>query len=371
MAVKLRLVRMGKKKQPTYRVVAAESRRARSGAFLEIVGTYQPRGLVDRRARDGHPDRQREGPALAPSGRPADRARRQAAEDQRRPRHVRSAKAEGRPVSDVNDDYVAGDVNTIDDDEDDDDVTRTSTWRRSEQGRQATGALEFIATSLADDPSAVSVEVSERQGKVVLSLSVGADDMGRIIGRRGRTAQAIRALVGAAGRVTASPPPSTSSTNRVRRASHARSRANHQGSRPKGPSTRRPLERSRRASGAGQRTAHRARTARRDAPRRAPGALHRLLRRRRRRARRPSPGAASSCRPRVSRTTRVIWIDQLFDAEVVDADGVHRGVVVDVEANPASDLMVLDTGALVPLTFVVSVEANSRIDVDVPEGLFE
>jgi small subunit ribosomal protein S16 len=44
-AVKLRLVRMGKKKQPTYRLVAAESRRARSGAFLEIVGTYQPRGL--------------------------------------------------------------------------------------------------------------------------------------------------------------------------------------------------------------------------------------------------------------------------------------------------------------------------------------
>jgi small subunit ribosomal protein S16 len=44
-AVKLRLVRMGKKKQPTYRVVAAESRRARSGAFLEIIGTYQPRGI--------------------------------------------------------------------------------------------------------------------------------------------------------------------------------------------------------------------------------------------------------------------------------------------------------------------------------------
>ncbi len=45
MAVKLRLVRMGKKKQPTYRVVAADSRRARNGAFLEIVGTYQPRGI--------------------------------------------------------------------------------------------------------------------------------------------------------------------------------------------------------------------------------------------------------------------------------------------------------------------------------------
>jgi len=36
---------MGKKKQPTYRVVATDARRARSGAFLEIVGTYQPRGL--------------------------------------------------------------------------------------------------------------------------------------------------------------------------------------------------------------------------------------------------------------------------------------------------------------------------------------
>ncbi|MDA8355063.1 MAG: 30S ribosomal protein S16 [Actinomycetota bacterium] len=44
MAVKLRLVRMGKKKQPTYRVVAADSRAPRDGRFLEIVGTYAPRG---------------------------------------------------------------------------------------------------------------------------------------------------------------------------------------------------------------------------------------------------------------------------------------------------------------------------------------
>ena len=43
MAVKLRLVRMGKKKQPTYRVVAADSRAPRNGRFIEIVGTYEPR----------------------------------------------------------------------------------------------------------------------------------------------------------------------------------------------------------------------------------------------------------------------------------------------------------------------------------------
>jgi 16S rRNA processing protein RimM len=67
----------------------------------------------------------------------------------------------------------------------------------------------------------------------------------------------------------------------------------------------------------------------------------------------------------------VIWIDQLYGAEVIDAGGVRRGVVVDVEANPASDLMVLDTGALVPLTFVVGVEANRRVEIDPPEGLFE
>jgi small subunit ribosomal protein S16 len=43
MAVKLRLMRMGKTKQPTYRIVAADSRSPRDGRFIEIVGTYQPR----------------------------------------------------------------------------------------------------------------------------------------------------------------------------------------------------------------------------------------------------------------------------------------------------------------------------------------
>ncbi|MGH9020166.1 MAG: ribosome maturation factor RimM [Acidimicrobiales bacterium] len=66
-----------------------------------------------------------------------------------------------------------------------------------------------------------------------------------------------------------------------------------------------------------------------------------------------------------------LWIDELFGAEVVDARGVTRGVVTGVEANPASDLLVLDSGALVPLTFVTDVVAHVRVTVDVPEGLFE
>ena len=55
MAVKLRLKRMGKKKQPTYRVVAADSRSPRDGRFIESIGTFRPAadaaGLVLDRAR--------------------------------------------------------------------------------------------------------------------------------------------------------------------------------------------------------------------------------------------------------------------------------------------------------------------------------
>ena len=43
MAVKLRLMRMGKTKQPTYRIVVADARTQRDGRFIEILGTYEPR----------------------------------------------------------------------------------------------------------------------------------------------------------------------------------------------------------------------------------------------------------------------------------------------------------------------------------------
>ena len=66
-----------------------------------------------------------------------------------------------------------------------------------------------------------------------------------------------------------------------------------------------------------------------------------------------------------------IWIDELFNAEVYDQDGILRGKVKEVEENPASDILILDTGFLVPLAFVVEVEANTRIDIQAPKGLFE
>ena len=59
--------------------------------------------------------------------------------------------------------------------------------------------LVYLARSLVDDPTQVSVErFEEDDGTVVLELAVGEDDYGKIIGRGGRTAQALRTVVKAA-----------------------------------------------------------------------------------------------------------------------------------------------------------------------------
>jgi 16S rRNA processing protein RimM len=66
-----------------------------------------------------------------------------------------------------------------------------------------------------------------------------------------------------------------------------------------------------------------------------------------------------------------LWVHDLVGAEVVDAsDGTRLGVVAAVEANPASDLLVLDGGGLVPLTFLVRTEPG-RVVVDPPAGLLD
>jgi len=59
--------------------------------------------------------------------------------------------------------------------------------------------LEFLARSLVDDPAAVVVEqFDDDDGTVVLELVVGEDDYGKVIGRGGRTANALRAVLKAA-----------------------------------------------------------------------------------------------------------------------------------------------------------------------------
>ena len=66
-----------------------------------------------------------------------------------------------------------------------------------------------------------------------------------------------------------------------------------------------------------------------------------------------------------------LWVHELIGCRVVDRDGVDRGVVAALQENPASDLLVLDSGALVPLTFVVGGPHGGRIEVDVPDGLWD
>ena len=65
-----------------------------------------------------------------------------------------------------------------------------------------------------------------------------------------------------------------------------------------------------------------------------------------------------------------LWVHDLIGSRVVDTDGVDRGVVISVEANPAHDILVLDTGALVPVVFVRS-SVDGIVTIDPPNGLFD
>jgi predicted RNA-binding protein YlqC (UPF0109 family) len=59
--------------------------------------------------------------------------------------------------------------------------------------------IEQIAKALVDDPAQVSVNPVDEGGETVLELTVGPNDLGRVIGKQGRTARAMRNLLGAAG----------------------------------------------------------------------------------------------------------------------------------------------------------------------------
>jgi 16S rRNA processing protein RimM len=65
-----------------------------------------------------------------------------------------------------------------------------------------------------------------------------------------------------------------------------------------------------------------------------------------------------------------LWVHEVIGAEVRDRAGTRIGVVDAVQANPAHDLLVLDTGALVPMVFVVE-QAPGVVVVDLPDGLLD
>ena len=82
-----------------------------------------------------------------------------------------------------------------DEDEDDDEV---DDFNRV-VGAVPKAVLEYVAKAIVDEPESVEIDTEERRNGVMLSLHVAPDDMGKVIGRRGRVAQAIRTVVRAAG----------------------------------------------------------------------------------------------------------------------------------------------------------------------------
>lgn len=72
-----------------------------------------------------------------------------------------------------------------------------------------------------------------------------------------------------------------------------------------------------------------------------------------------------------------LWVHQLIGARVIETDGTDRGTCTAVIDNPASDLLELDTAALVPVAFVTSVDADGAdgtsvvVTIDPPDGLFD
>jgi uncharacterized protein len=95
-------------------------------------------------------------------------------------------------------DLSAEDV--ADDEDDEDDEEEIGAEGNRIVGGLPKGVLEYVARNIVDDPDGVFVETSERRsGEVELRLHVSPSDMGKVIGRRGRVAQALRQVVAAAG----------------------------------------------------------------------------------------------------------------------------------------------------------------------------
>ena len=97
-------------------------------------------------------------------------------------------------------DLSAEDDDGEDGEDGDDDLDEIGAEGNRIVGGLPKGVLEYVARNIVDDPDGVFVEMSERRGgEVELRLHVSPSDMGKVIGRRGRVAQALRQVVAAAG----------------------------------------------------------------------------------------------------------------------------------------------------------------------------
>ena len=146
MAARIRLTRVGSKKNPIYRVVVADSRSPRDGRFIEIIGRYNPQTDPSTIDLDEEKIKEWLAKGAQPSG-PVSKL-------------IKAAGHRELPVAEL---------------------------------------LEWLARRLVDEPDAVRVETEEREDAIVFRLHVAPDDVGKVIGRQGRMARALRSIVRAAG----------------------------------------------------------------------------------------------------------------------------------------------------------------------------
>jgi predicted RNA-binding protein YlqC (UPF0109 family) len=95
------------------------------------------------------------------------------------------------PGTDVGDDANRDDVDDIEEIDDDAGNRLEAATPRA--------VLEYLARSIVDEPDAVEIDIDEGRRGLTLRLHVAPGDMGKVIGKRGRVAQAIRTVVRAAG----------------------------------------------------------------------------------------------------------------------------------------------------------------------------
>ena len=99
-------------------------------------------------------------------------------------------------MSDVADDPIDDGDRT--DDDPADDAADSGLDPNRKPAATASDVLEYLVRHLVDEPDGVEVDAIDRRGGIQLEVRVAPGDMGRVIGKRGRTAQAIRAVTRAA-----------------------------------------------------------------------------------------------------------------------------------------------------------------------------
>ena len=94
---------------------------------------------------------------------------------------------------DTDEDVFATDIDDVEDE-----IEAEGNTNGASGGGAAGAVLEFVAKSIVDDPDSVRIETETDRRGLTLRLHVAPDDMGKVIGKGGRTAKAIRAVVRAA-----------------------------------------------------------------------------------------------------------------------------------------------------------------------------